>query len=1022
MEQTQSPWWIDNGVSSIQPVSKALARPPVSRRANLLVWLAGGLLGAGIVGVLASHYARAKPDDTPLVARWSPRHDRASSSPASAAANGQRAQPADARERDVPPAPKEAEAKKEVPPPPMGPTKVGVKAPKILWPTLPTDAKTERLLKALDSPSKAERLAATRELGNKGTQGRVAIPVLLERMRRIEKEYADQANQAALALAQIGAPAVESLTKALEDPAAIVRARALWALGIIGPDAGDAFPAICPFLTDDDAAIRLLAVMAVAEMPQQARAVRPQLAKLLRDTEPQVRLHAARALRQAGPETLGLLLPVTRDSDPAIRWTAVQSLRLFHASEEAIQSLVDAARDPEPAIRSAATAHLIELGPRAKAAIPRLLERLKENNLELQSAAYTTILAIGSPGDSDLLRALDELNPRHGWSWPDLKPAERKEAVRRLVLALEDPVATRRLGAVLALGQIGPEAKDALPSLLKRLNDSNRSVLAATVLVLPLIDPAQKTEGKTSEMLIAETLSALSSTKKVEKLDNDELVQLYVLTWTLTCKRFLGAPLEAKLADTVAAAQGWSAKAVDSLPYSPAVIAALVRGINASAEFNLGFTEPFTRLDFKLRILAKDATDIAPLGFALVHLGEAVSNDSAVLMPVRQAHWEILTNSAMLDWLITNKKQLIVAITLPEWQKRVRQLELALQQQAVAIQRLQITTTQQAQTMNALLETNKPQAHLINQIWNQAVTRDSQFNDPIGYPASDRSNPWYFASDSTTVKHGSPTAFNTPPRMVQGDWTMNPGMVSGTVVVVAPQQYWTGRGPAYSGGGSTTNGPGSGDGTGRGGAVSETHSTSSRTTDTPTRINHPFTISKDTVSKSDNPTPGTMVRMGGSPTQNSKPAPTETKETVLLRTQLELQFLLALKTQKARIPSDDLMLRLEKTTDSELLDWLQDPRPWVRCRVATQIGQKRLPAAKELIPLLADPSVEVRDAAHAALIRLAHGTDLGPYLSESRVQPAIERWNEWLTAQEAPPSRHEMSTSKPEIKSVPVEK
>jgi HEAT repeat protein len=679
-----------------------------------------------------------------------------------------------------PPAAAEPIAKKVEPPS----LRAAEAKPAAVWPPLPVDSKTERLLKALDAPSKADRLVAMRELGNKGTQGRIAIPVLMERMCHTDREHADQAGQAALALAQIGAPAVPELIKALGSPSPSVRARALWALGIIGPEAGDAVPAICPYLDDESAVMRFLALAALAEMPREARSTVPQVARRLRDDDPYVRCQAALALRRIGPDTLVHLLPVTHDTEPATRFTAVQSLALYQEAPEAVQALVDAVSDTEPKVRAAAGANLIQLGPLAKNALPRLLALLKEDNLDIQTLAFAAVLAIGDPGDAVLLRTLDELNATFGWSaGPALKSAEVKENIQRLTQALEDASATRRLGAVLALGKLGPQAKSAVPWLNRRLNDSNRAVLAATVLVLPLIDSAQKTEGKTCEMLIAESWTSLRSTKKP---DVDELVQLYLLTSTLSCPRGLAVPADKKLQETVQSAQAWAAKTVDNLPASPSALPALVRGINTAAEFHLAFTEPFSRLSFKLRTLAKDSSDLALLGYALVHLGDGVGPQSPMLLPIQQCATDVLLQSAFLENLIARKKQVLEAATAVQWQKQMRQLEQAMQVEAQVMQRLQLAAMTGSIGPQPTSSSGTP--HLINVIMRQGVNRDAGFDSST--PSQVPSFAWYFGSDSTTTKVGNSTPFGTGPQ-VQGSVTTNPGACSGTIVVVVPNQYYS---------------------------------------------------------------------------------------------------------------------------------------------------------------------------------------------------------------------------------------
>jgi hypothetical protein len=162
----------------------------------------------------------------------------------------------------------------------------------------------------------------------------------------------------------------------------------------------------------------------------------------------------------------------------------------------------------------------------------------------------------------------------------------------------------------------------------------------------------------------------------------------------------------------------------------------------------------------------------------------------------------------------------------------------------------------------------------------------------------------------------------------------------------------------------------------------------------------------------------------GRPTPIKIPVPQEPIEMVVVRTQLELDVLTVLKKQKDLIQSRETLRKLDQGSDDELVTWLQDSNPWIRCGVIGRISDKRLPAVRELIPLLADPAVEVREAAHGALVRLAHGTDLGPYPQDApaKLQQAIERWNNWLATQEAPPPRQDSpAATNPDLKSTPVQ-
>lgn len=409
-----------------------------------------------------------------------------------------------------------------------------------------------KLLKGLESPLKANRLKAMQALGDQGTAARDAIPALAKHLRHKDK---DLAGQAARSLAQVGPAAVPELLKALQDPAPEVRPRALWALGVLGPEAGQAVGPVGAFLKDGDAKVRALAAWVLGEMGPAAAAAAPLLARALRDPDPQVRARAAEALHDIGQEMVSHLLPVAKDDDLAVRLNAVQALVTFHESKAALAALVGALRDPAVQVRAAVAGALARLGPEGKAALPALLECLKGGSRELQTQAFTAIMAIAAPEDAELRDALSALNEKGRWAGapaPKQPGAKPTETVKRLLRCLGDPNGTRRLGAVLALGDIGPGAKEALPSLMKSLKDPERSVRAAAVLALAAVDPRRKLDVKQADDLIGAMWADLKAAKKP---DAEELVQFHLLVSTLSWSGWAGGLVDEALKKTIAGAR-----------------------------------------------------------------------------------------------------------------------------------------------------------------------------------------------------------------------------------------------------------------------------------------------------------------------------------------------------------------------------------------------------------------------------------------------------------------------------------
>jgi HEAT repeat protein len=93
-----------------------------------------------------------------------------------------------------------------------------------------------------------------------------------------------------------GSSAVPGLVEILGDANVGVRARAVNALLHLGPEAGDAVPALCGAL--DDPSLRYAAVFALGSIGERARAAVPALTGLLRDNDPAVQKRAVWALGQ----------------------------------------------------------------------------------------------------------------------------------------------------------------------------------------------------------------------------------------------------------------------------------------------------------------------------------------------------------------------------------------------------------------------------------------------------------------------------------------------------------------------------------------------------------------------------------------------------------------------------------------------------------------------------------------------------------------------------------------------------
>lgn len=90
------------------------------------------------------------------------------------------------------------------------------------------------------------------------------IPALIERLADVD---ADVRQYAALALANLGEPAIEPLKNALLDKNPITRASAAYALGQIGPSAQTSIGRLIKVLQDPDRFARRQAAYALGKIP-----------------------------------------------------------------------------------------------------------------------------------------------------------------------------------------------------------------------------------------------------------------------------------------------------------------------------------------------------------------------------------------------------------------------------------------------------------------------------------------------------------------------------------------------------------------------------------------------------------------------------------------------------------------------------------------------------------------------------------------------------------------------------------
>jgi HEAT repeat protein len=193
----------------------------------------------------------------------------------------------------------------------------------------------------------------------------------------------------------------------------------------------------------------------------------------LREPDPKKRIAAARTLEALGKSARSatpVLVQGIQDKDPRVRLCSAAAVARFDPSLEAsLPVLIKALEDPTSSSDevSLATRALSYLGPRARPAVPLLLEGLKHGDLGQQALVEIGIAAI--PGLTDALKHKDAAVRRRAASvLARIGPAARS-AVPAITDLVKDPDPLVRSAAVVALGEVHRDK--AVPLLIALLRE-----------------------------------------------------------------------------------------------------------------------------------------------------------------------------------------------------------------------------------------------------------------------------------------------------------------------------------------------------------------------------------------------------------------------------------------------------------------------------------------------------------------------------------------------------------------------
>lgn len=271
-------------------------------------------------------------------------------------------------------------------------------------------------------------------------------------------------------------PSVKDLIGLLSSPDAAVRLKAVDQLGAQGEKAGEAGPALAPLLTDADPLVRRRAIKTLLAIRPDQKVMLPIWIKLMEDSPPEVHARILNAITDAGAPAVPRLIEALKN-DRVAYWVCIVLRGMGPAAKAAVPALVEKLKDPQPDIRREAVLALGAIGEAAISAVPQIVAALDDENA--QGAATFVLGQLGKiPADAEQkiranVKSSDKaISTISLWALARVHPEDkdlRRQATEQIVECLKDKDAMVRVVAARALAALPPAPEITLPILEKAL-------------------------------------------------------------------------------------------------------------------------------------------------------------------------------------------------------------------------------------------------------------------------------------------------------------------------------------------------------------------------------------------------------------------------------------------------------------------------------------------------------------------------------------------------------------------------
>jgi HEAT repeat protein len=339
---------------------------------------------------------------------------------------------------------------------------------------------------------------------------------LPEVLRRLANGETRQRRAAAAAMRLVGQRSGEvgpALRLALNDPDGLVRVEAMESLRATRPNQSVALPSILKLLKDTDAEVRLRGIAMLWDAGIENETAIRAVEKLLNDPDKRIRVSAVGRLGQLDPRQSAAMLALARDglkdADEAVRERALSAIyQIVHGNDDAIRAalpdvmafLGSHKRQPKKLIQQILW-NLSSLEPEAKDIVPALVSMVRDAEPEIRDQAarilayqFSSDPAVKSVLPHGIQRAPQKVRLEATAILLTLKRRPENLVPGLVDLLQETSRAASRSQAAYVLGEMGPEAKEAMPALRSALEDKSPMVRHSALLAILRIEPDRMAE------------------------------------------------------------------------------------------------------------------------------------------------------------------------------------------------------------------------------------------------------------------------------------------------------------------------------------------------------------------------------------------------------------------------------------------------------------------------------------------------------------------------------------------------